>query len=115
MVSITSLYRIIFEPSLDGPPSYMRLSRGRAPRAGARIVRRMSGAYVPRSVTTVVIKVPGVRSHRSCIVAPRQDAASKRASNLRDSHANLTGFASVGADRARARGPGLATEPASRS
>src|SRR5438552_11560308 len=28
MVSITSLYRIIFEPSLDGPPSYMRLSRG---------------------------------------------------------------------------------------
>src|SRR5947207_15026681 len=28
MVSITSLYRIIFEPSLDGPPSYIRLSRG---------------------------------------------------------------------------------------
>src|SRR5437016_14586168 len=28
MVSITTLYRIIFEPSLDGPPSYMRLSRG---------------------------------------------------------------------------------------
>src|SRR5437879_12091927 len=28
IVSITSLYRIIFEPSLDGPPSYIRLSRG---------------------------------------------------------------------------------------
>src|SRR5436189_6478449 len=28
IVSITTLYRIIFEPSLDGPPSYMRLSRG---------------------------------------------------------------------------------------
>src|SRR6266566_5570024 len=27
MVSITTLYRIIFEPSLDGSPSYMRLSR----------------------------------------------------------------------------------------
>src|SRR5436309_13122288 len=110
MVSITSLYRIIFEPSLDGPPSYMRLSRGRAPRAGARIVRRMSGAYVPRSVTTVVISAPGVRSKRSCILAPAgQDTASKRASNLSDSDATQPGFAWAIAGRARGSVPRVVT------
>src|SRR5436309_14401070 len=99
MVSITSLYRIIFEPSLDGPPSYMRLSRGRAPRAGARIVRRMSGAYVPRSVTTVVISAPGVRSKRSCILAPAaQDTAPKPPSNLSGSHGTETAFPRADAD-----------------
>src|SRR6184192_716586 len=68
-----------------------QLSRGRSlaeeVREGASSVRMISGAYVPRSVTTVVTRGPGVMSNRLPTLGPGQEAASKRASNFKVSHA----------------------------
>src|SRR5205809_3002232 len=75
-----------------------QLSRGRsladATRAGASSVLMISGAYVPRSVTTVVTSGPGVTSNRFPARGPGHEAASKRASNFKVSHATYSGFSS---------------------
>src|SRR5438094_7905067 len=86
-----------------------QLSRGRsladATRAGASSVRMISGAYVPRSVTTVVTRGPGVTSNRFPARGPGHEAASQRASNCKVSHPTYSGLPSFPTARARALVP----------
>src|SRR5207244_10950491 len=96
---------------LSAPPSR------RASRPGDSIVRMISGAYVPRSVTVVVMSSEGVTSNVEFIERMRKPghvAASYRASNFSASHATQNGFLRSAAPVPRPRVPTLFTTAPSR-
>src|SRR5438552_15026804 len=96
-----------------------QLSRGRsladATRAGASSVRMISGAYVPRSVTTVVTRGPGVTSNRFPARGPGHEAASTSAPHHHVAALTYVGLPCFAAASARARVPRVFTTDASGS